>query len=185
MLKHKKILFLSLLATFFLSPGCTKATEPYEVVKDSDKVKEHLVVSGELSVKSYDAKNGEVLKLDGLTIKIDDDAQDLVTNRKNDKSNLESGGFFVCGRDDFPTNTIIGSDYKATSNVEKLDFTFYIGAVIQTDGVYKTFVSQSFTVSITNSNVIKPWVWYTVTAVVIFGVVGMVAFTKHHKEKNQ
>lgn len=190
MLKHKKILFLLPLAALFLLPSCQPATEPYPLLRynnepDREEVSKHLAVDGELTYTSYDAKSGEVLKLDGLTIKIDGNVQDLVANRKNDKSDLESGGFFVCSRDDFPTNTIIGSDYKATTNVEKLDFTFYIATVIKIKDVYKTLVSKSFTVSITNSDAIKPWVWYTVTAVVIFGVIGMVMFTRHYKAKKE
>lgn len=190
MLKHKKFLFLLPLALIFLLPSCKPASEPYPILRfnnepDKEEVSEHLTVTGSLIKEDYDASKNEVLKLDGLTITIDGVNQNLIDNRKNDNSDLESGGFFVCSRDDFPTSTIIGSDYKATTNVEKLDFTFYIATVIKIDDVYKTLVSQSFKVSITNADAIKPWVWYTVTAVVIFGVIGMVMFTRHYKAKKE
>lgn len=190
MLKHKKILFLLPLAPLFLLPSCQPASEPYPLLRynnepDREEVSKHLTVTGPLKKADYEASKNEVLSLEGLTITIDGVDQNLIDNRKNDKSDLESGGFFVCSRDDFPTNTIIGSDYKATTNVEKLDFTFYIGTVIKIDEVYKILVSQPFKVSITNSDAIKPWVWYTVTAVVIFGVIGMVMFTRHYKAKKE
>ncbi|MCQ2752860.1 MAG: hypothetical protein MJ206_01170 [Bacilli bacterium] len=179
MLKHKKILSSLLVLPFFMLFSCTKAKEDYPVHRYSqepEKVNEHLVVTGELSKKEYDSTKEETLSLDGLTISIDGQ---VTTDRKGDKESALQGGFFVCEREDLPTNSIVHLDSKAGTNVEKMDFSFYIGAAIKNE----IYVSRVFTVTIKNPNAIKPWVWYTVTAVVVFGVVGMVMFTRYRKGK--
>ena len=180
MLKHKKFLSLLLVLPLFSVFSCAKAKEDYPI--HTDPLPSQLKVEGELRKKTYETNKGEVLSLDGLTIKIDNTES---TNRINKKEDILNNGYFVCSRKDLPSNTIIGSDFKAGTNVEVSSFTFYIATALEVNGSYEIFVSEGYTVTITNSNAIKPWVWYTITAVVVFGVIGMVMFTRHRKMKKE
>lgn len=189
MLKHKKFLSLLLVLPVFATFSCAKAKEEYKVhsySKEEEKISEHLTVTGELAKKEYDSKKSEVLDLDGLVITIDGQvATNRISERKEVKDLLVSGSYFVCSRDDLPTNTFIGGDYKANTNIESMDFTFYVATAVQVEQTYEIYVSQPFKVTIKNSDAIKPWVWYVVTGVVIFGVIGMVMLTRHYKAKKE
>lgn len=187
MFKHKKILSSLLVLPFFTIFSCAKAKEEYKVHRYSEEpleVNKHLVVTGDLNKKEYDSTKQEKLDLTGLVIEVDGDSKDLVNDRRGDKASiLEEGTFFVCNREDLPTNTIIHVDSKAGTNVESMDFSFYIGAAIKVGDLYEIYVSKGFKVIIKNPSAIKPWVWYTVTAVVVFGIVGMVMYTRYRKAK--
>ncbi|MCQ2793987.1 MAG: hypothetical protein MJ207_01245 [Bacilli bacterium] len=188
MLKQKKFLSLLLFLPVFSLFACTKVKEDYKVVTDQAKVKDHLVVEGTLKEKTYETKDAHPLNLDGLTVTIDGNPQDLTHKRITSKKDVLESGFFVCSNKDFPTNSIIGLNDKPSTNVEKSDFTFYIATTLKDkNDSYTVYVYESdeLKVTITNANAIKPWVWYVVTAVVIFGIVAMVTFTRRYKAKKE
>lgn len=185
MLKQKKFLSLLLFLPVFSLFSCTKVKEDYKIVTDQAKVKERLVVEGKLEKTTYETKDGEPLDLTGLKITIDH--QDLTSKRIDKKEDILNEGFFACSNKDFPTNSIIGLNDKPSTNVEKSDFTFYIATVLEENDEHIVYVYESdeLKVTITNASAIKPWVWYVVTAVVIFGVVAMVTFTRRYKAKKE
>lgn len=187
MLKHKKFLSLLLILPAFSVFSCAKAKEDYKVHQQSKEpdVVNTLKVDGKLKNTEYDSNKGETLDLTGLTITVNGKTPNRINERKEVKDLLIDNSYFVCSREDLPTNSFVGSDYKATTNVESADFTFYIAAAIKVSDSYEIYVSQGFKVTIKNSNAIKPWVWYVVTGVVIFGVIGMIFFTRHYKAKKE
>ena len=193
MLKHKKFLSLLLMLPVIGAFSCSKVKEPYHLIRQwiIDEVKDidftsHLNVTDGPTKTEY--TTGEVLDITGINVSINGDSQ--VTRAANKDDIYNDKTFFVCSNASLPTNSFIGPDYKATSNVESSELTFYIAAAIKkADNDYDIYVAgvidQFYKVTIKNPNAIKSWVWYTVTAVVIFAVVAMVSFTRHHKAKKE
>lgn len=171
MFKHKKILY-----TLFLLPVCTlfscqKAKEPYEVKTRGNYPDEWLYVDSTNLAKEI--TSGESIKTEQIIVKYKDKkiewSQDI----------LAVDTYFFCTNESFPTNSVV-KDLKVTSNTESADLNFFVAHVDVSANT--TFVSSKITIKVNNPSALKPWVWFVVTGVVIFGVVAMVFYTKRRKE---
>lgn len=166
MLKHKKIFYLSLLLPVLTIFNCAKAKEEFEHTQDDQLI---------ATISKTDYQNKESLVIDKVMY------HDTDLTDKWVKKDYQSDGYFICTNNEFPSNSIV-TNLEMTTNVDKNDLVFYIAHFDHDDN--KIHLSNAYTVTIHNEGALKPWVWYTVTAVVIFLVVAMVFFTRRYKEKH-
>ena len=178
MFKHKKILFVGSLIAMCSLFSCTKANEKYKVAKYSEGTSFPLkVVVPDRFKKDYEVSGKDDVLLDVGNLEVSYNDKALTWDANIEKEN----NFFLCTNDSYPTNSVV-KGLKITSSAERSDLNFFVAYIDLHLEQATTFVSQRITVHVTNSGAIKPWVWFVITGVVIFGVVGMVFYTKRRKE---
>lgn len=177
MYNHKKIFVGLLFLPLFMSFSCSKPKEPYQVHVQTNDEPNNLTVNATLPET---LKNGDKLPINTINVKYNNQPLDWLG--ENNKEFKTDGKFFLVTSSDYPTNSIV-TNLVVTTNVERNDLNFYVSYFNKNDET--VYISRQLKVTITNDNVIKPWVWYTITAAVIFGVIGMVAFTRYYKNKKK
>ncbi len=174
MFNHKKFLLLSLILSVFFITSCgEKPSEPHDVINNDPNI------SFNWNNKPGEIKSGGKLPVDDFVVSYGNFNQNLKFLGEGSKEYENNNVFFISSNPTYPTNSIV-TNLTVTTNVERNDLTFYI-CTFQNNNVC---VSGAQSITIVNSDALKPWVWYVVTGVVIFGVVAMVVFTKRYKEKH-
>lgn len=177
MLKHKKFLSILLVLPLFSIFSCAKAKEPYKVEKQEGDDPTHLVVTSTLPT-SINSGN----KLDISKIEVTYNGTKIDWLGEKNKQFEDETKFFLITNANFPTNSIV-TNLEVTTNVDRNDLVFYVSHFDKS--AETVFVSKQLKITVINDNAIKPWVWYVVTGVVIFGVIGMVMLTRHYKAKKE
>lgn len=169
MLKHKNFSRLLLILSLFLFFSCGKPSKDYNVTLDDKALY--------VKIDKTEYKDGEDLVISEVTY--NGIHLDWI------KNDYEKNGYFITTNNQYPLSAIVVNLTMGT-NVEKNDLLFYIGYFNASEGEHGTVhLSEQRKVTITNDNALKPWVWYVVTGVVIFGVIGMTLFTRHYKMKKE
>lgn len=173
MLKMKNFLLLGLILPVFAITSCKTAKDQYDghIHTKSDQVSINL----DNFPKSYDSGK----KIDVEKIVFTYKGTTYLPLLEGDK--IVEGKFFVTRSETTPTLSFVKpANYTVQSNAESADMTFYTG-ILDAGEIY---LSTEIKITVKNAGAMKPWVWYVVTAVVIFGVVAMVFFTRRYKEKH-
>ncbi|MFA6864869.1 MAG: hypothetical protein WCS04_03640 [Sphaerochaetaceae bacterium] len=164
----KPIAFLGLLFTLALT-GCGQSSAN----SSSSSSSSYPIYSGDtnpLTVKTDSSfkntyENGETLNTTGITVYFNDTLLSSTEyNFVSDKANPES--------------SIITSDSYFSSSIQSSTVSFY--AAYHDDTTM--YVSAAIDVTVTNSKIVTPWVYYTVGAVVIVAI-GVGTFLRYKAKK--
>lgn len=178
MFKHKKFFILTLGVTVCALFSCQKAEDTYTVVLGKGPIYETT------SAWKNTYESGEELSLDGLIVKF---GEKVLSHTANKDEITNPNYYFICTSNSVPTMSI-NTNLTINSNAEDSDLSFYVAHIDEDLGPNKdtkVYVSEKITVHVHNGGALKPWVWFVVTGVVIFGVIGMVVFTKRYKAKKE
>ena len=170
MFNFRKLTISLAFIPFLMLSSCGSAEDPY---KDHIKVNDSsFVVNTDNIKKEYN--DGELLDLTNISVKLN--GNEISTQADEPKVNC----YFVTRSQSTPSLSLVKKEnFKLSCNSSSADMTFYIGTL----GGEDLYISDGITIKVNNPNALKPWVWYVVSGVVIFGVIGMVTFTRRKKAK--
>jgi hypothetical protein len=148
-MKHiqRILVFFSFFFLFILSACQSSSSSAIPIYQGSDQP---LAVTIDENHFKTDYQDKEVFDATGLSVTFQGTA-------------LTSDQYFWATDSKYPDNTkLVPGETQLTSNGSKVAFPFY--AVYTKDNL--EYISAAVTVYVTNSQIVSPWIYYTVTAIV-------------------
>lgn len=160
------VLFVPLL--FLESCGGAKESYAGKITADSKSLT--------VDVTKHDYVNGDKLDINTITVKFNGE----VKQYEWEEPNPIEGKYFITKSNTTPTASRVKSDsLTLQTSEEKKSETFYVAYIVKNNE--SLHVSESITITITNSQAMKKWVYWVVGSIVLFGSVALIYFTRKYK----
>lgn len=171
MKKCLKLFLFSISFSFLFS--CSKATNPCNVIKDSDNFSNLEVFKTEINSGESIVTKNEIIKFNGI-----DYSLNLSTDYKKENT------YFITGNNEYPTGSMISKEESLIVNTDQETSTvkFFVATYVQKEDTI--YVSKVISVNVKNGKALKKWVLWVVVPVVMILVSLMVYFTKRYKDKH-